>query len=232
LNISQSEAAITAIFYKPHAQFPNICFMVPSPYAEDEYWMGVQSRDNFEYVTKKSVFSEWFSKVKLTRILGYVFSLRAPVSEPYKENVLLVGDSAWYGEAEITGSMMCGWKAANAITVALRDNKPNRDGILHYIEWWKKSYPEFDDYRNFMMFAPFCFIFSEKELIYLYNRFSSPLRATLNPFLVVRIVKKALEPELSQIQKEMPSVLEKLQMLEVDNVENLSLRRRSQDKES
>lgn len=220
-NIPQSEAVIFATCFKSNTSLPISFFILPSPYAEDEYWMGFQTQENFEYITQKSVFSGWFPNLKVTRKLGYVYGLRSPVPEPYKDNVLLVGDSAWYGEAEITGSMMCGWKAANAITVALRDNKPNREGILSYIEWWRRSYPEFDDYRNFMIFRPFRVIFSENDLNYLYSLFKGPLRSTLNPFLVVRLVKQALEPMMSKIQKERPSLAKKLNKLEIDNINEL-----------
>jgi flavin-dependent dehydrogenase len=213
----QSEAIITGTCFKPNTLSPTVFWVLPSPFAEDEYW--VQTPVDFEYVTKESVFSGWFQDLKVTRVWPFVLSLWSPVFEPYKDNVLLVGDSAWFSEAEITGSMMCGWKAANAITVAIRDNKPDKDGVLNYIKWWKKSYPEFDDYRNFLMIMPFCRIFSEEEVNYLYSLFKLPLRPNNNPFLVARLVKEALEPIMSQIWKEMPSVAEKLKMLEIDNID-------------
>jgi hypothetical protein len=159
--------------------------------------------------------------VKVNRAISYVGNLRSPVSEPYRDNVLLVGDSAWFGEAEITGSMMCGWKAAHSITVALRDNKLDREGVLNYISWWKKSYPEFDDYRNFLMIVPFGLLFSKEELTYVFGLFEKPLPPNHNPFLVVRLIKKALEPMMPRIEKEMPSVVEKLQMLEIDKVDKI-----------
>jgi hypothetical protein len=134
---------------------------------------------------------------------------------------LLAGDSAWFAEAEITGSMMCGWKAANAVSVALRDNKPDREGVLTYIDWWKKSYPEFDDYRNFLLCILFNHIFSEQELNYIYGLLQKPMRSTLNPFLIVRVIKNELKPRMSQIQQEMPSLTQKLAMLEIDNAENI-----------
>jgi flavin-dependent dehydrogenase len=222
LDIPQSEAVITANCFRPNDVRPVFFWLIPSPYAEDEYWFSVQDMGDFEYITKRSVFSSWFPNVKVTRLLCCVTSMRSPVSEPYKDNVLLVGDAAWFAEAEITGSMMCGWKAANAITVALRENKPDREGVVDYIEWWKKSYPEFDDYRNFFMFVPFCFMFSQEELNYLYSLFKSPLRSTLNPYLVVRRVKKALEPMMQQVQRDMPSLAEKLNMLEVEHIEKIT----------
>ena len=195
--------------------------MIPSPYADDEFWVCVLNSEDFDYIIKESIFSPWFSNAEVTRLWTYVSSLWEPVSEPYKDNVLLVGDSTWFGEAEITGSMMCGWRASNAVTVALRDNKIGRDGVLPYIEWWKRSYPEFDDYRNFFMFVPFCFMFSEEELIYMYSLLKAPLRSSLNPFLVVRSVKKALEPMMSQIENEMPMLAQKLAMLEIENMDEI-----------
>jgi len=187
----------------------------------DEYWFAMQAQENFEFVTKESVFAKWFRNVKVNRFINFVTSNWSPVTEPYKDNVLLVGDSAWYGEAEITGSMMCGWRAANAITVALRDNKPNREGVLNFIEWWKKSYPQFDDYRNFVMFFFLRLIFSEQELNYLYGLFKEPLRSTLNPFLIVRLIKKGIEPMMAKAEQEMPSLVEKLNKLEIENVDKM-----------
>jgi flavin-dependent dehydrogenase len=223
LSIPQPEAAITGNYFKPGASFPTSFFIVHSPYADDEFWISIRTLEDFEYLTHESIFSEWFSDMKMREVKSYVMNLRSPVPEPYRDNVLLVGDSAWFGEAEITGSMMCGWKAANAITVALRDNKPNREGVINYIEWWKHSFPEFDDYRNFIMFHCFSLLSSEQELNYLYSLLKKPLRPTLNPFLVARVVKKALEPFLPQVQKEMPSLIEKLKILEVDTIEKTLL---------
>jgi hypothetical protein len=116
---------------------------------------------------------------------------------------------------------MCGWKAANAITVALRDNKPNREGVLSYIQWWRKSFPEFDDYRNLRIFMAFRRMFSEEELNYYYGLFKRPLRSNLNPFLWVRLIKAAAEPMMPKIQKEMPSLADKLKMLEIDNLDKI-----------
>jgi hypothetical protein len=219
LNIPQSEACITANCFKPNASVPTHFWVIPSPYARDEHWLFVQTPEDFEYVTRESVFSGWFPHVKATHLKSFVGSMWSPVSEPYRDNVLLVGDSAWFVEAENTGSMMCGWRAANAVAVALRDNNLDREGVLSYIEWWKNSYPEFDDYRNFLMGLLFSLIFSEEEATYLYGLFKDPLRSTLNPFLVVRLVRKALEPTMPQIQREMPSVAEKLEMLDIDNID-------------
>jgi len=222
LKIPHSEVVISATCFKPNVSLPTLFMVIPSPYSKDEYWVSLRTQEDFEYVTKGSTFSGWFPDLKVTRLRSYVTNIWSPVSEPYKDKVILVGDSAWFGEAEITGSMMCGWKAANAVTVALRDNKPDKEGVVNYIEWWKKSFPKFDDYRNFMMFIPFRLMFSEEELKYLYGLFKNPLRSTLNAYLVVRLIKSSLEPMIPQIQKEMPSIVKKLKMMEVDRIDELA----------
>jgi digeranylgeranylglycerophospholipid reductase len=221
LNVPQPEAVISGTCFKPDAQFPTLFWVIPSPYSEDEHWVSLRSREDFEYVTEESTFSGWFPHVKVTRLRSFVTSIWSPVCEPFKDNVILVGDAAWFGEAEITGSMMCGWKAAHAVAVALRDDKPNRDGVSGYIDWWKKSYPEFDDYRNFVLFMPFRLTFSEEELNYLYGIIEGPLRATLSVYRVVRLVRSALEPIIPQIQKEMPSIVEKLKMMEIERADEI-----------
>ena len=57
---------------------------------------------------------------------------------------------------------------------------------------------------------------------YLYGLFKSPLRSNNNPFLVVRIVKQALEPLMPRIKEEMPTVFEKLNLLEIDTIDKIT----------
>ena len=223
LSLPQPEAVTTPIFFKPNTPLPCFFWIIPSPHAEDEFWVAIRSLEDFEYAIKESVFSGWFKGCKVTRVRSYIWTQWSPVSEPYKDNVLLVGDAPWYAESEITGALMCGWKAANAISVALRDKRPDREGVLDYITWWQKSFPGYYDYRNMLMFLPLNLMFSAEELIYLYGLVQKPLLQTLNPFLIARLFKEAMEPMMSQIQREMPSAAEKLKMLEVDNIEKILL---------
>ena len=51
----------------------------------------------------------------------------------------------------------------------------------------------------------------------------STTRSTLNPFLVGRVIQQALAPMLSQVQEEMPSLVEKLKVLDVDTIEQVVL---------
>jgi flavin-dependent dehydrogenase len=222
LKIPESEAMITACFSKSGSVMPTSFFIVPSAYANDEYWISVSTPEELDYIAKESVYAEWFTDAKVNRVLGYIFTFRTPVTEPYKDNALLVGDAAWFAEAEIMGSLMSGWKAAHTVAVALRDNRLNRDGIVNYIDWWKKSFSEFDDYRKFFLCVLFYGrLFSAEEIKYLYGLIQEPLQTNINASRVVGIIKKALEPMMPQIRKEMPSAADKLDLLEVDNFDQL-----------
>jgi digeranylgeranylglycerophospholipid reductase len=221
IKIPQSEACITPIYFKPGTLVARSFFILPSPYGDNEYWMGSSSREEFRWVTKESVFSDWFRDIRVREVQSGIMNTLSPVSEPFKDNVLLVGDAPWYGEAEITGSTMCGWKAAHSVTVALHDGMPNREGVLDYIEWWKRSYPGSEDYRSFMLQGAFRLIFSEEEFVYLFGLVKEPIRSSFSPFKIVKLFKAALEPMMPQIKEEMPSAYEKVKMLEVDNIDKL-----------
>jgi hypothetical protein len=58
-------------------------------------------------------------------------------------------------------------------------------------------------------------------LNYLYGLFKNPLPSNNNPFLVIRLLKQALQPLMPQMRKEKPSVYEKLNLLEIENVDKL-----------
>jgi len=183
-----------------------------------EHMIEFKDDSEFEIFTKKSPFAKWCKNMEITRTMGYVLSLYSPVSWPCKDNVLLAGDATWFGEAEITGSMLCGWKAAHAVALAFKNGLLNDEGVASYGQWWEKSFPGFADYRNFFMILLFVkSILSPEEINYLYQSIKAPLTATLNPFRVVDLVKEAFAPAMEQAAKEMPSLAQKLQMMDIKN---------------
>ena len=48
-----------------------------------------------------------------------VINAWSPAPEPFMDNIIFVGDSCWFAEAENTGALMSGHKAANAVCEAL-----------------------------------------------------------------------------------------------------------------
>ena len=70
--------------------------------------------------------------------LSIVGNMYSHIDDPYKDQVVLVSDAVWCQEAEMTGAIISGWKAANAVTFALdrRQNIPRRRGRT-ILDWWR-----------------------------------------------------------------------------------------------
>ena len=84
-------------------------------------------------------FATWFKNAKeIHHRTSCVSNIASPIQVPFKDNVLLVGDSGWMQETSIVGAIMPGWSAANAVTEALITGKINQEGVKNYLEWWDK----------------------------------------------------------------------------------------------
>ena len=83
-------------------------------------------------VYEDKVYSPWFKGVKKAGECSCVINLLSPIKEPCKDNVLFVGDSTWVMEVTNAAAILFGWKAANAVTLALLDGKINKEGISSY----------------------------------------------------------------------------------------------------
>jgi digeranylgeranylglycerophospholipid reductase len=194
-----------------HGGLENVHFcMLPSVYRDDEYWLYINGDERLDFFTKKSNFSRWFKNMEVTHKRCAVIGAWGPPKEPFKDNIVFVGDSCWFAEAENTGALLSGHRAANAICEALHTGRPNREGIMNYISWWKRNWSETHDYRDFLCYAVFFRIFSEDELNYLHKIITQKLFWSLNPFNLYGHITRGIKPHLERIRRERPSLAEKL----------------------
>lgn len=195
--------------------------MLPSIYCDDEYWLYIKGEDHFDYFTTRSPFKKWFHNVEVTHKRCAVISMWSPAKEPFKDNVVFVGDTVWFAEAENTGALISGHKAANAICKALHIGKPNREGVIDYIEWWKDNWPETHNYQDFVCYPVFFNLFTEEELNYLHKIITQKLPWSLNPFKLYGNIVRALAPHMEQIKREKPSMARKIAGLKPDTAVSL-----------
>jgi flavin-dependent dehydrogenase len=80
--------------------------MLPSVYRDDEYWLYIRGQEKFNFFINRSPFRKWFYDVEITHKRCAVISMWSPAKEPFKENVVFVGDSVWFAEAENTGAVV------------------------------------------------------------------------------------------------------------------------------
>ncbi len=190
--------------------------MLPSVYHEDEYWLYIGGDEKLDYFTRKSTFRKWFSGVEVGHKRCAVISAWGPAREPFKDNILFVGDSCWFAEAENTGALLSGHKAAMAVCKALHSGTADREGVMDYISWWRIHFPGTHNYQDFLCYAVFFRIFTEDELNYVHQLITQPLFWSLNPFNLYGHIMQGLKPHMERIQKEQPRLAAKLKQFSPD----------------
>ena len=212
------EAVNYPVCYHKGLPYPIMLWVGPSPYAEDEFWVyaggcshpQISYQDVLDNTIKDSPFSPWFKEAEIVRRHAHVANIWSPTPTPFKDNVLITGDAGWTVEAECTGAMMSGRKAANSITEALRDGRPNREGVQHYIDWWQDSFPGFMDYRDFLTLMSTGLV-GEDVSNYLYKLVNETLPCSLNPYKLINNINGAIMGQMGKIQQERPDIIAMLQ---------------------
>jgi flavin-dependent dehydrogenase len=172
-----------------------------------------------DHFIQRGIFSKWFRNAELVTKVGFVENVYSSIAEPFKDNVLLVGDAAWCQEIEINGAILCGWNAANAITVALRDNKPNREGISSYLDWWNSSIFQQHDYRDYLRPFTMTAYLSCEEIDYIFSLFKDPLPPCLHAFTGGRLLGMEIMNKLPLISQEKPQLAEKIMKFATSPIE-------------
>jgi flavin-dependent dehydrogenase len=184
--------------------------MLPSVYRDDEYWLYIGGDEKLRFFSQKSNFRSWFSGIEVVHKRCAVISAWSPAREPFKDNILFVGDSCWFAEAENSGALLSGRKAAMAVSAALHTGRINRDGVMEYIRWWQRNWPETHNYKDFLCYAVFFRLFTEEELNYIHALITQKLFWSINPFNLYGHIADALRPHMDRIRKERPVLAGKL----------------------
>jgi digeranylgeranylglycerophospholipid reductase len=172
------------------------------------------------FVYEDPVYSPWFKGAKKTEEHACVVNLLAPIKDPFKDNVLFIADAAWLMELSNAYAILCGWKAANAVTLAVLDNKLNKEGIASYLQWWQDKFygphgaVEFkplhhDDYLD------------AEAIDYLAGLVKEPFENTMNFYTLFNTIGSTFGGLFPVIQEERPDVMEKLMKIanEMDEIE-------------
>jgi len=213
-----SDILISSITYKPVA--PGYLFIFPRPYGEDlnVVFLTLDPRVNLDevvdyYMKENPFFSSWFKKAERMEqhtSAQYMFS---PIIEPYKDRVLLAGDTGSTQELENSGAMISGWKAGNAIATALKEERVGlkSQAISDYIKWWKATYVEGYRHEDYLMnFAMPYVIDTEEDLNYIFSLIKNPLPPCWNPYAAIGHIGQLIQSLIPTIQKEKPSIMPKL----------------------
>ena len=218
VEFERSEAIFLGISWDREALGPVPFCLLPSVYRDDEYWFFVSGDEQFEFLTKRSKFKSWFPRLEITNTRVNVVNNWSPAREPFKDNVIFVGDSCWFSEAENSGALLSGHKASHAVCEALQRGMPSRDGVMNYINWWKQNWLATHDYRDFLCYPLFNRMFTEDEYNYLHHLVTQKLPWTLNPFKLYSRLMTGLQPHLERVKQERPQLAQKIAMFRPEQV--------------
>jgi hypothetical protein len=164
-----------------------------------------------EYLMTKAFCAPWFKNAKILRTFSAVCNCYTPIAEPHRDRVLLAGDVGSTQELEITGAMVSGWKAGQAVSTAVQEENLGLEvtGISRYINWWKETYINYYDHEVYMKGLASSYVLGTEETMnYFHGLINETLPATWNPYSSpTGEVMKRIMPI---VQQERPDILQKL----------------------
>jgi flavin-dependent dehydrogenase len=167
----------------------------------------------FERFTKQGIFSTWFKRAEKKRKLSSVGNMLSHIIEPYKDQVLFTGDTIWCQEAEMTGAVISGWKAANAVALALLEGKISKEGVADYLTWWKEVVLKEYDYQNMIRNVVLPYVLTPEEMDFLLSLFKKPLPSVFDPYETPKLIGQAMAEVMPIIARERPVIMDKLKKM-------------------
>jgi hypothetical protein len=158
-------------------------------------------------IMKDSFFSGWFKKAEILKQNGCIMNLFSPIIEPFKDNVLLIGDAAACAQISNHNAILCGWKAANTVTVSLINRTLGKEGVSGYLEWWNKN-----SYSSFSVppISP-TDILTREEVNFYFSLFKEPLPAALSLEEMQMVIGEAMAKIMPQLKAQRPDILAKME---------------------
>jgi len=167
-----------------------------------------------DYFTTESICAPWLKKAKRLRSFSAVCNCYSPIIDPYKDRVLVAGDVGSTQEMEISGAMVSGWKAGQAISTAVQEENLGLEvtSIAQYTNWWKEAFINTYSHESYMTGMSLAYILTTaEELNYVYGHIKEPGAACYNPYTAAGALRDGMAKAIAITQKERPDIYQKLQ---------------------
>ncbi len=204
---------------------PMRIWMTPRAGSDDHFVMatclhpGADMQGALNRFMDTGYFAPWFSHAEKKRCLPIVGNMYSHITDPYKDQVLLISDAVWCQEAEMTGAVISGWKAANAVTFALAEGDISRTGVSEYIDWWRDEVITVYDYKDMIRNAVLPYCLSSDDIDYLLSCIHKTLTGILDPYETPKIVAEAMAEIMPALSRNRPDIFKKLQNMKTDPLE-------------
>ena len=212
-NISGIEPNSWNLFYGSNYFANSPIIIGPSLYGDNVHEVTISGSKNckpdsiYEKLIKYSPLKDRFANAKIINKHGCPVKAYSSLKKPYKDNILLIGDSAAFVEVEVQGAFMCGYKAAIAIDKELKCE----NGFEEYTDWWNNSF-EFnnDDYMLVSQGYALVPTYTDDELDYLFALIENEvLEGTYSQYKTPKLIWNAILKHKEKIQNEKPEIYKK-----------------------
>ncbi len=170
----------------------------------------INLKKTMKWVTTKSTFAPRFKDAKVIGETAAAECLYTPIRDPYKDNVLLIGDVCWTQEAENTGCLMGGWRAAHSVTEALLEGNTSKEGMRSYLDWWKRSYCDAYNYASYIKNFILSYIMTTEDIDYFLGHFKKTFPGKLNAYTTFDVLGAELPQVLPKMAVERPTIIPKI----------------------
>jgi len=123
---------------------------------------------------------------------------------------LLIGDAAGFAQISNHNAILCGWKAANTVTVSLINRTLGKEGVSGYLDWWNKNF-----YDNSYSIAPInpTETLTREEVNFYFSLFKEPLPPALSVEEMRKVIGETMAKIMPQLQAQRPDILAKMENL-------------------
>ncbi len=155
-----------------------------------------------------SPMSENMKNAKLIKKLGCLIKAFNSMTNPCKNNVIVIGDAAAFIEVEVQGAFLCGYHAANAIDKELKGD----DGWSEYTKWWNESF-EFNNGDHMRVSQGYALVplYEDDELDYLFGLIENKcLLGTYSQYKTPKLIWDNIHMYDEKIKAERPEIFAKM----------------------
>jgi len=159
----------------------------------------------FDRFTKESPIADRFANAKIEERHCCLVKAFTPIAKPYKENVIIIGDSAAFVEVQGQGALSCGFKAAEAVSKELEGKK----GFEDYTRWWLDSF-EFNSEGMLQVQQGYAFVptYTDDEIDYLFSLCEDvTLDGSFSQYKSSKMIWDAILRDPQRIERERPGLM-------------------------
>jgi len=162
------------------------------------------------FISETPTFSAWYRSSKvLEHRTACVVSLLSPIEQPFRENVLLIGDACWRREMSNVGALCSGYKAATVIVESFNKGVTGEEAVREYLDWYARHY--FGPFgkrkqggRDFTQYL------TPDDIDYLASLPQESFPQTLDIFKVVNHIGRVYGDLMTRIYEERPDTMERM----------------------